>query len=193
MPYPDLSFADVSSAVVRQVSSLDKLFIYGNTLPYHVCLYVAHDTYMNFVFLHRIYDQIFRDVVQAPWQISCGNAGMRIQTSVQKWKRWWGCLKHLILAKVVVWYLKIRVQVAFVLPQPVVPNPWTQHNIILLRVQEIISSTATGNWYFMVLPVHSSISFPYGQNIVKTKEGNCILFFKFLAKGAISLLLTYCI
>lgn len=150
MPYPDLSFADVSSAVVRQVSSCDKLFIYGNTLPYHVCLYVAHDTYMNFVFLHRIYDQIFRDVVQAPWQISCGNAGMQIQTSVQKWKRWWGCLKHLILAKVVVWYLKIRVQVAFVLPQPEVPNSRTQHNLNMLRVQEMKSSTVTGNWYFMV-------------------------------------------
>lgn len=54
--------------------------------------------------------------------MSWGNAGTKIQKSVQKCMRWWECWKQLIRAKEVEWYPRIRLHFVSVLYLLVVHN-----------------------------------------------------------------------
>ncbi|BAH92284.1 Os03g0638800, partial [Oryza sativa Japonica Group] len=80
MPYPDLSFADVSSAVVHQVC-LESGYTPIVSLSFFTQM-------INPTSMDRTCAQTFLDAVQVHSQISCGNAGMQILISVLIWMRW---------------------------------------------------------------------------------------------------------
>lgn len=90
MPYPDLSFADVSSAVVHQVCHV---FQITPAIPFPFLVsYDPRRTHTANIFTTRFVDRIcgqtYPVAVQVHLRTLCVNAGMETLTNAPTWTRW---------------------------------------------------------------------------------------------------------
>ncbi len=106
MPYPDLSFSEVTSAVVRQVNKKKRRPIPFSPLHLSDSWTLKHwkeNHHPWLMMYYRTWGLRYRAAALAPWPTWWSAAGTRTRTSGRRWRRWCPCWRRSTRPRAVAW------------------------------------------------------------------------------------------